>query len=152
MPEWLSALLSSGVDALEPAAILLARFGVGLMFAFSGWHKLRSPERYRQLVETMERASIPCPWMAGPLVAATELAAGSLLVVGLLTIVAAFALLVITVVAIATVAIDKVDAGRLSTWLENFLYLPEVLYALLLVSLIASGPGFFSLDRLIWNH
>jgi len=31
-------------------------------------------------------------------------------------------------------------------WLDDFLYLPEVLYALFLIWLICSGPGKFSVD------
>jgi putative oxidoreductase len=31
-------------------------------------------------------------------------------------------------------------------WLDDFLYLPEVLYVLFFVRLICSGPGKFSVD------
>jgi putative oxidoreductase len=31
-------------------------------------------------------------------------------------------------------------------WLDDFLYLPEVLYVLLFIWLICSGPGKFSVD------
>ena len=34
-------------------------------------------------------------------------------------------------------------------WLDDFLYLPEVLYTLILVWLIFSGPGRYSVDGLI---
>jgi putative oxidoreductase len=34
-------------------------------------------------------------------------------------------------------------------WVDDFLYFPEVLYVLFFVWLICSGPGKFSLDRLI---
>jgi putative oxidoreductase len=151
VPEWVLDLLLRGVELLEWFAILIARLGVGLMFAISGWHKLRNPERHRQMVETMGRASIPCPWLAGPLVATTEVTAGTLLVVGLLTTLAAAALLVVTTVAIATVTIDEVDGKRPSNWLENFLYMPEALYVIILAWLITSGPGIVSLDYLLWR-
>lgn len=149
VPDWLSHLLFDGVSQLSPLAILLARLGVGLMFAISGWHKLRDPERHRKMVETMGRASIPCPWLAGPLVSGVELAAGSLLIVGLLTAPAALALLIITIVAIATVTVEEVDGQPGSRWVENFLYLPEVLYVIVLALLIAIGPGTLSIDWLI---
>lgn len=151
MPEWLFDLVLRGVEVLEWLAILIARLGVGLMFAISGWHKLRNPERHRQMVETMGRASVPCPWLTGPLVATTEVTAGSLLVLGLLTTPAAAALLVVTIVAIATVTIDEVDGKRPTNWLENFLYMPEVLYVIILLWLITSGPGAISLDYLLWR-
>lgn len=134
-----------------PFVILVARVSVGLMFAISGWHKLRDPTRHQQLVETLERASIPCPWMTGPLIATTELVAGVCLAAGFLAIPAAAALLVLTTVAIATVAVKQVKARRVANWLENFLYLPEVLYFVLLLWLIAAGPGAISFDKLIWQ-
>ena len=38
---------------------------------------------------------------------------------------------------------------RFLAWLDEFLYLPEVLYTLILVWLIFSGPGRYSVDGLI---
>jgi putative oxidoreductase len=32
------------------------------------------------------------------------------------------------------------------SWLDDFLYLPEVLYVLIFISLICSGPGKVSID------
>ena len=34
-------------------------------------------------------------------------------------------------------------------WLDDFLYLPEVLYVMILAWLIFSGPGRYSIDGLI---
>jgi putative oxidoreductase len=34
-------------------------------------------------------------------------------------------------------------------WLDNFLYLPEVLYIVFFVWLICSGPGRFSVDYVL---
>jgi len=34
-------------------------------------------------------------------------------------------------------------------WLDDFLYLPEVLYVLFFIWLICSGPGSFSVDYLL---
>lgn len=88
--------------------------------------------------------------MTGPLVAITELVAGLCLAAGFLTLLSAAALLLLMTVAIATVAIRQVDARQVATWLENILYLPEVLYFILLLWLIAAGPGAISVDKLIW--
>lgn len=148
MPEPMLRILLDGVASLSWFALLVARLGVGLMFAFSGWHKLRDPKRHAKMVETLGRASIPCPWLTAPFVAAVELLAGSLLTVGLLTAPAALALLVITIVAIATVSLEEVNSGG-GTWLENFLYLPETLYVITLMLLITIGPGAASVDRLL---
>jgi hypothetical protein len=35
---------------------------------------------------------------------------------------------------------------RALSWLDDFLYLPEVLYVLFFILLICSGPGRFSVD------
>ncbi len=86
--------------------------------------------------------------MTGPF-AASELAAGSLLLIGLMMTLAGFVLLVITLVTIATVTGRQVGGNALSNWLGNFLFLPEVLYLLLLLWLILSGPGVVSVDFLI---
>jgi len=52
-------------------------------------------------------------------------------------------------VAIATNRIHSIQASGVLAWLDDFLYLPEVLYALILVWLIFSGPGRYSVDGLI---
>ena len=53
------------------------------------------------------------------------------------------------IVAIATNRIHSIQASGVLAWLDEFLYLPEVLYTLLLVWLIFSGPGRYSVDGLI---
>jgi uncharacterized membrane protein YphA (DoxX/SURF4 family) len=42
-----------------------------------------------------------------------------------------------------------IKAQSLVSWLGDFLYLPEVLYVVMLVWLFFSGPGWLSLDHLI---
>jgi putative oxidoreductase len=57
------------------------------------------------------------------------------------------ALLLDMLVAILTTKLFAMPKG-LSTlnWLDHFLYLPEVLYALFFIWLLCSGPGKFSVD------
>ena len=57
------------------------------------------------------------------------------------------ALLIDMVVATLTTAVSTLPK-ELSplNWLDDFLYLPEVLYVLFFVWLICSGPGKFSVD------
>jgi putative oxidoreductase len=52
-------------------------------------------------------------------------------------------------VAIATTSIRTIRASGFLSWLDDFLYLPEVLYVLILVWLIFSGPGRYSIDGFI---
>ena len=57
------------------------------------------------------------------------------------------ALLVDMLVAILTTKLSAMPKGLSPLdWLDDFLYLPEVLYALLFILLICSGPGKFSVD------
>jgi putative oxidoreductase len=53
------------------------------------------------------------------------------------------------IVAAATNRIHSIQATGVIAWLDDFLYLPEVLYTLILFWLIFSGPGRYSVDGLI---
>lgn len=53
------------------------------------------------------------------------------------------------IVAIAANRIRSIQATGVLAWLDDFLYFPEVLYAMILIWLIFSGPGRHSLDGLI---
>ena len=54
------------------------------------------------------------------------------------------------VVAIITVQLPAMPKSHsFLDWLDNFLYLPEVLYIVIFCWLICSGPGKFSVDRWI---
>jgi putative oxidoreductase len=72
-----------------------------------------------------------------------------LLVVGLLSSLTCFVLLVNMLVAILTTKLSSDKALSPLNWVDDFLYFPEVLYVLFFVWLICSGPGKFSLDRLM---
>jgi len=82
-------------------------------------------------------------------VSLVEFVSGAGLVVGLLTPLCALALAIDMIVAVATNRIQSIQASGVLAWLDDFLYLPEVPYAMILVWLIFSGPGRYSLDRLI---
>jgi putative oxidoreductase len=56
-------------------------------------------------------------------------------------------LLVDMIVAIVTTELPAMPKGLSPlNWLDDFLYLPEVLYVLFFFWLICSGPGKFSVD------
>ena len=75
------------------------------------------------------------------------LVAGSLLTMGFLSSLACVALLVDMLVAILTTKLSVMPKGLSPlNWLDDFLYLPEVLYVLFFIWLICSGPGKFSVD------
>ena len=67
--------------------------------------------------------------------------------VGFLSSAACVALLVDMIVATLTNAISTLPKGLSPlNWLDDFLYLPEVLYVLFFIWLLCSGPGRFSVD------
>ncbi len=82
-------------------------------------------------------------------VSTVEYVFGFLLIVGALTPLACVMLGSVLIVAIATSAIKNIKAPPLLGWLSEFLYLPEVLYLVILFWLFLSGPGRFSVDHLI---
>ena len=67
----------------------------------------------------------------------------------MLTPVCSLMLAVDMIVAIMTNRIQSIQARGVVAWLADFLYLPEVLYVMLLVWLIFAGPGRYSIDGLI---
>ena len=141
-----SALL--GNRDLEQYAILLVRVSLGLFFAISGANKLFVASRTQTMYETLVAAKVPFPHLMTYFVSGVELVGGSLLAVGLLSSLASVALLVNMVVAILTTKLSAMPRGLSPLdWLDDFLYLPEVLYVLFFVWLICSGPGRFSVDH-----
>jgi len=58
----------------------------------------------------------------------------------------------VMIMAIATTAIRNIKAASLLNWLAEFLYLPEVLYLVILIWLFFSGSGWVSIDHLILSH
>jgi putative oxidoreductase len=138
-----------GNTNLEPYAILLVRTALGLFFAISGGNKLFVASRTQAMYETLVAARVPLPRLMTYLVSAVEFAGGGLLIVGLLSSLVSAALLADMVVAILTTSLSAMPKGLPPlNWLDDFLYLPEVLYALFFVWLICSGPGKFSVDHL----
>jgi putative oxidoreductase len=144
---WLlqSALL--GRSHLEQYAILLVRFSLGVFFAISGANKLFVAGGTKPVYETLVKAKAPFPKQTAYFVAGVEFVCGSLLVVGFLSSVACMALLIDMTVATLTSSVSTIAKGLSPlSWLDDFLYLPEVLYVLFFVWLLCSGPGKFSVD------
>jgi putative oxidoreductase len=136
-----------GNGDLEQYAILLVRVSIGLFFAISGANKLFSASGPKEVYDTLVKAKIPFPRQTAYFVASVEFVCGALVTVGFLSSPASAALLIDMVVAILTNTLSSVPKGlsRLN-WLDDVLYLPEVLYVLFFIWLICSGPGQFSVD------
>jgi putative oxidoreductase len=136
-----------GSSDLEQYAILVVRVFLGLFFAISGANKLFVADKTQAMYETLVQAKVPFPHLMSYFVPGVEFIAGSLLTVGLFSSLACVALLVDMLVAILTTKLSGMPKQlSLLNWLDDFLYLPEVLYALFFTWLICSGPGKFSVD------
>jgi putative oxidoreductase len=140
------ALLGSG--DLEQYAILLVRIAIGLFFAISGANKLFVAGGTKPVYDTLVKAKVPFPHLMAYFVSGVEFIGGSLVAVGFLSSAACAVLLVDMIVATLTEAISTMPKGLSPLrWLDDFLYLPEVLYVLFFIWLICSGPGKFSVDH-----
>jgi putative oxidoreductase len=143
--------LLTGLREWQWLGPLIARLAVGLLFFLSGRGKLFVPERREQMRETLVAVGIPFAGVNAVLVSTVEFLFGLGLIFGALTPLACVMLGCVMVVAIATSAIKEFEAPPLLRWLSEFLYLPEVLYLVILFWLFLSGPGWFSVDHLIFE-
>ncbi len=133
-------------------AMTLNRIAVGAFFMHSGYHKLFNAERHRTFVDELKALGVPAVSFNQWWVPLIEFSAGAAVLIGLLAPLAALGLLVIILVAIVTsgpqrIALYKpIDEGdRIDDWL----YLPETLYAFMLIMVVSAGAGPYSLDALI---
>jgi uncharacterized membrane protein YphA (DoxX/SURF4 family) len=144
-------ILLDGIGGTS-AAIAAMRFALGWFFVLSGLHKLTNKERHKTFVETLRDLGIPHIGILQWFVPGVEFSGGLGVAVGCLTPLAALGLLVICLVALLTNSptvvasykpIDRAD--RVDDWL----YQPETLYALMLFYFIAAGAGPVSVDQLL---
>ena len=136
-----------GSSGFEQYAILLVRISIGLFFAISGANKLFVAGGTKLVYDTLVQAKIPFPRETAYFVSGVEFVGGSSIAVGFLSSAACVALLIDMTVAILTNALSTLPKGLSPlSWLDDFLYLPEVLYVLIFIWLICSGPGKFSVD------
>lgn len=129
------------LDKLRPAALLLLRFGFGVVFVYHGYPKLFSRVEFYQ--QAFQRLGLP-PW-ATYVAGIVELFGGGLLLLGLFTRIAALLLALEFAFALWKVHLS-----------EGLLAVPEYEFALLVVGaalvLAATGPGPLSLDYAIFRQ
>jgi putative oxidoreductase len=140
--------IARSLSQLEWIGQLLARMSVGLLFFLSGRGKLFVPARREQMREAMRHAGLPSPELSATVTSLVEFAGGSMLCLGLLTPVACVMLTVVMVGALVTTQLPRVKAASAADWLSEVLYLPEVLYVVILAWLLLAGPGWLSVDHL----
>jgi putative oxidoreductase len=144
-------LLFNGLGWID-IALALNRAAVGAFFMLSGYHKLFNAPRHRALVDELKALGIPALGFNQWWVPTVEFTAGGGVLIGFLAPLAALGLLVIILVAIATSGRRRIklykpidEADRIDDWL----YLPETLYAFMLIVVISAGAGPYSLDAVI---
>jgi putative oxidoreductase len=139
-----------GNRSWEEFAVLLARISLGAFFAISGGNKLFVAAHAREMYETIAAAGIPFPHVMAYFVSSVEFICGSLLIIGLLSSLCCIAFIFDMIVAIVTVQLATIAKGlSFIDWLDDFLYLPEVLYIIIFFWLICSGPGRVSVDHAV---
>jgi uncharacterized membrane protein YphA (DoxX/SURF4 family) len=140
------------VSGWTELALTLNRIAVGAFFMLSGYHKLFNADRHRSFVDELKALGVHAVGFNQWWVPLVEFTAGGAVLVGFVAPLGAFGLLFLILVAIATSGrqriklykpIDEVD--RIDDWL----YLPETLYAFMLITIISAGAGPYSLDALI---
>lgn len=140
---WLTRV--AGAD--EPAAILLVRLLVGSVFFSEGIQKFLYPDALG--VGRFAKIGIPAPVLTAPFVGVVEVACGILLIIGLLTRVAALPLIVDMLVAIGTTKIPILMKSGFWAMAHE----ARTDYAMLLgcIFLLIVGAGRLSLDARIWG-
>jgi putative oxidoreductase len=127
---------------------LLARVSVGFFFFLSGRGKVFVPARREQMREAMRHTGLPWPELSATAISAIEFVFGATLCLGLFTPVSCVMLIAVMLGALVTTQIPRIKAASAVDWVGEVLYLPEVLYVVILVWLLLAGPGWLSLDRL----
>jgi len=148
---WVRTFLNE-LHAWQWLGILVARIAVGLLFFLSGRGKLFVSNRREQMRQTLLEAHVPFPGFNAFLVSTVEFVFGAFLILGFATPLACVMLGAVMIVAIATTAVRNIKATSPLGWLSEFLYLPEVLYLVILFGLFLSGPGWLSIDHLIFSN
>lgn len=135
-------------------AITLMRLSMGVFFTISGYHKLFNKGRHSTIEKTMVDDHVPDPELSSWFVPTAEFAGGIALLVGFLVPPAALGLLVICFGATIIDGLKRIPLWSpidRADYLDDILYLPEVLYAIILFTLALAGGGPISVDWLILN-
>jgi putative oxidoreductase len=133
-----------GAIFLQSPLLLVVRFYWGWAFFQTGWGKLMNLEETAGYFESL---GIPLPGVNAALAGATECLGGLMLLLGIASRTAALALAFTMVVAYLTADLEAVK-GVFSDP-DAFLEASPFLFLFASVLVLAFGPGYFSLDRLI---
>ena len=145
------SLILQGAQAPN-AALALNRVALGAFFAIGGYHKLFNASRHATLTRTLQDDAVHALPIMQWLLPSVEFGGGVALIIGLLSVLAAFGLFVICFGALALDAVKRIRAWQpidRADWLGDLLYVPEALYCIGLAVVMLAGPGQWSLDAKI---
>jgi putative oxidoreductase len=131
------------LESSRPAALLLGRLGIGLVFLSTGWGKVHSIPKVTAYFESLH---IPAPGFQAVLVGWSELVCGAALVLGLLTRLAVVPLAVSMIVAILTAKLADLHG------LFDLVGFEEFTYLVVLVMIAVLGPGTWSTDHALFKR
>jgi len=145
------SLIMQGAQAPN-VALTLNRVALGAFFAIGGYHKLFNASRHATLTRTLQDDGVHVVPVMQWLLPSIEFGGGLALILGLLSVLAAFGLFVVCLGALALDAVKRIRAWQpidRADWLGDLLYLPESLYCIGLTVVMLAGPGPWSLDARI---
>lgn len=131
------------MDAWRDFAPLVLRLATGVIFMMHGLQKLQGG--LDGVTGMLAGMGFPLPALFAVLLIAAELGGGILLILGLLTRLAAKSLVIVSLIALFMVHFP--NGFFMSTGGYEFI----LLLLAASVSLVLSGPGKWSLDRVVWK-
>jgi len=144
-------ILFTGLNMPDVATTLL-RIAIGVFFIISGYHKLFIPARHAVVAQTMVDDHVPEAQFNSWFVPGIEFSGGMALAIGFLVPLAALGLFIVCCVATLVDGVKRIGGWKpldKADYLDDVLYLPEVLYALILTAIMLTGGGPYSLDAYI---
>lgn len=127
-------------------SIAFVRVAVGLIFSTQGILKFTDP---RMGVERFTRIGFPWPAFTARFVGTFEIACGLLVLAGLATRMAAVPLLIVILTAIASTKLPELARAGQGFWFMVSDARTDFAMLCSLIFLLGSGPGGFSLDRIL---
>lgn len=149
------------LESRAPAATILIRMATGVVFLAEGIQKFLYADALGS--GRFAKIGIPAPEVMGPFVGAVETVGGALLLLGLLTRLAAVPLIIDMLVALASTKIPilighayllfaKPSGSKFGFWSMLHEARTDLSMLLCLVFLLLVGGGFHSLDRVILDR
>jgi len=138
-----------------PRAMVLLRLAIAFVFITEGIQKFLYPEMLG--AGRFAKIGIPYPEIMGPFVGGVEIACGALVLIGLLTRLGAFALVIDMIVAITSTKLPillgygfwgfAAPAGRTGFWAMAHEARTDIAMLLGCLLLVVAGPGQTSFDE-----